>query len=348
MRQSPLCLASLVALAFGCGTGVVPPSPQDDAAADAAAATDVAPDDAESFPCSLRVPALEPLANSSSWSAWVRADGYNIPSGCGPAHLQDGIARFTPPTSGRWVFQASGTDLVALSARTVCEDLASTRACRDRPGGVRAFTLDVRAGEPLILLARGCRTAGTACNWRIQATPAPPDHGPCVNGAFCGAGDVCQRFIDEPGEEPRCVVAEAPRVVSAVMEVGDGMSRFEVAVEDNNRDATEVTLTLLDAAGAEVSVSAPGFVGTHSLTRVDARWTVSTRYLHGVAFGAAPQARFVARDATGRVSEARVVPFSPIRYRTVGESCLDGARCGPGLCCWYHYSAAICQQRCDR
>jgi len=360
----PLLLTATLA-ALGCSAGVVPAAPSDaapevsapdDAAPDVSApdvsapdvsAPDAAPEVAESFPCNLRVPDLQPGARGEPWSAWVRSDVYAVPSACGPANLQDGIARFTPPTTGRWIFQATGADLVAFSARTVCEDPTSTRACRDRAGGLRAFTVEARAGEALILVARGCRTAGAVCNWRFEALPAPPDHGPCVDGVSCAAGDVCQRPLEDPAEEPRCVAAAAPRVVSAVMEVGDGMSRFEVAVEDDNRDATEVTLTLLDAAGAEVSVSAPGLVGAHALTRADTRWTASSPYHHGVDFGAATQARFVARDATGRVSEARVVPFSAIRYRSVGESCLGDGRCAPGLCCWYHYSAAICQVDCS-
>ncbi len=335
MRNLARFLWVFPALALGCGTDLV--SPRDASS----------PELAESFPCNLRVPDLARQDAGTTWSAWVYADRYGIPVGCGARNQRDGIARFTPPTAGRWIFQASGPDLAALSLRAVCEDASSTRACRDRPTGPRAFSWELRAGEPVLLVASGCASEGRTCAWRLDATPAPPTGPSCADGRACAPSEVCQRLLDDPAEEPLCVTAEAPRITAAVMEVGLGRSRFEVTVEDENRDATTVTLSVLDADGAEVAAPSSGLLGTHALTGTGVRRSASSPYLLTADYGRATHARFVAHDASGR-SSTRVVPLTPVRYRREQESCLDGALCTPGLCCWYHYSAAICMRDCSR
>lgn len=353
---TPARLAALAALALGCGASLTPAASPPDAtpAADASPAADAAPppddapapDVAESFPCNLRVPDLQRGADGA-WSAWVHADRYGVPPGCGAASLRDGVARFTPPSSGRWILQATGPQVTALSVRTACEDPSSTLACRDRPVGARALSVELRAGEPVIVLAHGCTASGGTCDWRIDATPAPPTGPSCAGGTPCAATEVCQRLIDDPAEEPLCVTAVAPRITAALLEAGLGYSHFAVTVEDDNRDAVDVTVSALDAAGAVVAVAAPGVIGTHLLAGAGARRSLSSRYAYGGDYGRATQARFVARDASGRTA-TRVVPITALRPGGEGQSCLEGLPCGEGLCCWYHYSAAICARDCSR
>jgi hypothetical protein len=349
-RLAPV-LVALVAL--GCGASLTPAASPDaapDAApADAAPPPDAPPpppDVAESFPCNLRVPDLQRGADGA-WSAWAHADHYGVPLGCGAPNLRDGVARFTPPFAGRWILQATGPELTALSVRTTCEDPSSTLSCRDRAGGLRALSLELRAGEPVIVLAHGCTTAGGTCDWRIDATPAPPAGPSCAGGSACAPTQVCQRLLDDPAEEPLCVAALAPRITAAALEVGLGYSHVAVTVEDDNRDAVDVTVSVLDDGGAEVAVSLAGVLGTHLLTGTGARRTLSSRYAYGGDFGAATQARFVARDASGRTA-TRVVPITALQPGREGQSCLEGLPCGAGLCCWPHYSVAICARDCSR
>lgn len=271
------------------------------------------------------------------YRARVRAAVWRLLSSCSAYSGSYGAAlRLTPDRSGPWTVLARGSLLWSLEARRTCDDRATSIVCDplldfhavDPFGPPREIRFDATLGEPVSIVVTGC--GGDRCEWDVTAIPPAATGGACDAERACEPGAVCQR--NAGAVEGVCVVATPPTLETAVAFRDGGTFLARVNGLDDTRDARELSVEMLDAAGTSLG---PATILSGDGERSSTAFTMRVRApLFGLATAAS--ARLVAIDAAGLRSAPMVRPIDDVPLRGANEVCDSysiESLCGRGLLC---------------
>ena len=278
--RKPKLTAAITALALTVGCDTVAISPDQDPGADGGAdglppggEPDATPDAAsDAAPPMERAvcEALDVLEAKADFTMAVTPEADQVDSTNCSEYVSgdnDVVIAFTAPSAGRWLFWARGYHLWSLTAYRGCPDEGdeplACAALRNHHGddpfsAPKRVRVDLREGETIHLVADGCGSELSRCEWTIGAVSAAVEGEPCTlsrhqapdedptNG--CDAGLDCvprgETGVCAPIAEPRFV-----READARAHVHNGSTNVTFYYEREAGPLVKVLVEWLDEQG---------------------------------------------------------------------------------------------------